>query len=71
MTHLCHAKGCTKKVPPRMFMCREHWYMLPRHMRDAVWAAYVPGQENRKDPTKKYIEIAHAAIEHIAEMEGK
>ena len=69
--HLCHARGCETHVPPKMFMCRKHWYMLPKATRDAVWAAYVPGQENRKDPTLKYLEIVHAAIEVVADKEGR
>jgi hypothetical protein len=68
--HTCHAKGCNAKVPPRMFMCRRHWYMLPKATRDAVWAAYVPGQERRKDPSAEYLDVAHRAIEWLARHEA-
>ena len=69
--HLCHAKGCTTPVPPRMFMCRTHWYMLPKATRDAVWAAYVPGQERRKDPSPEYLQVVREAIRWLAAKEGK
>jgi hypothetical protein len=44
--------------------------MLPLAMRDAIWAAYVPGQEKYKDPTDEYLALAWAAIEYVARMEG-
>ncbi len=69
--HHCHAKGCTVPVPPKMFMCRRHWYTLPKSMRDAIWAAYRPGQEVDKNPTVGYMEIAEACIDFVALKETK
>lgn len=63
--HTCHATGCEVRVPRAMFMCRRHWFMLPKPMRDAVWAAYVPGQEQRMDPTATYICVTRDAIHWI------
>jgi len=40
-------------------------------MRDAVWAAYVPGQEKRKDPTPEYLEVTRRAIEYVEELEAR
>lgn len=54
-----------------MFMCRHHWFMVPRALQREVWAEYVAGQEVRKDPTRKYLEVAKQAIEVVAEMEGR
>lgn len=69
--HTCHAMGCERVVPPAMFMCRQHWFMLPRLMRAEVWAAYVPGQEITKTPTDKYLHVAMTAIRWLAEKEGR
>lgn len=69
-THTCHAKGCDERVPPRMFMCRRHWYTLPKATRNAVWAVYVPGQEVRKDPSEEYIRVASDAVTWLARHEG-
>jgi hypothetical protein len=69
--HLCHAKDCTARVPPRMFMCLRHWRMVPVALQRRVWATYVPGQELRKDPTPGYIEAARAAIDAVAQQEGR
>jgi len=68
--HVCHAAGCRTPVHPKMFMCRPHWFRLPKPMRDAIWAAYRPGQEIRKDPSPEYIKAARAAIDHIAQLEA-
>ena len=53
-----------------MLMCKRHWYMVPSHMRNAVWATYVPGQEVTKTPTLDYLEAAMAAINAVADAEG-
>ena len=71
MSHACHATGCNIPVPPKIFMHRAHWFMLPKAMRDAIWAAYRPGQEARKDPSPEYIEAARAAVRHIEQKEGR
>jgi TRAP-type C4-dicarboxylate transport system substrate-binding protein len=53
-----------------MFMCKDHWRRLPKRYRDAVWAAYVEGQEVRKDPTPEYLDAARQAIDWIEQHGG-
>lgn len=62
--HTCHHPFCDVHVPPAMFSCRRHWFQLPKRLRDAIWAAYVPGQENRMDPSPAYLQAARAADEY-------
>lgn len=69
MSHLCHATACKAAVPPKMFMCRKHWFMVPSDLRDAIWATYRPGQETTKDPSPEYIETAREAIAAVARKE--
>lgn len=69
--HHCHARGCTIAVPPAMFMCKRHWFMLPKPMRDAIWQTYRKGQEIDKSPSAAYLDNARAAILWLAEKEGK
>ena len=71
MPHLCHAEKCTVPVPPKMLMCRPHWYRVPAHLRRAVWAEYRPGQEIDKRPTAEYLAVMRAAIESVAEKERR
>lgn len=58
MKHTCHWPGCERAVPPAMWGCLEHWFRLPKRLRDAVWAAYVPGQEITKTPSPEYLAVA-------------
>lgn len=60
--HTCHATGCVRGVPPRLFMCPKHWYALPKAKQDAIWATYESGQEIRKDPSQAYLDAARDAI---------
>jgi predicted SPOUT superfamily RNA methylase MTH1 len=53
-----------------MFMCKRHWFMLPKAMRDRVWEHYVPGQEVRKDPTEEYLFVTLECVNYVARMEG-
>ena len=48
-----------------MWGCRDHWYKLPREIRDAIWSAYQPGQERTGRPSVSYIDAARAAQEWI------
>jgi hypothetical protein len=70
MAHTCHAKGCPVPVPPKLLMCRKHWYMVPKPLRDAVWAEYRPGQEIDKQPSMAYLHVMRAAIDAVAAKEG-
>lgn len=64
--HTCHWPGCTQQVPPAMWGCRPHWFKLPKPIRDAIWAAYRPGQEKTMDPSPRYLAAAKAAQDWIA-----
>ena len=68
--HTCHAAACEAHVPPRMHMCKRHWFMVPKPLRDALWAAYRPGQERRMDPTPEYLLAAARCVHAVATKEG-
>jgi len=63
MLHHCHAHECKEEVPPRMMMCRIHWFALRKALRDAVWREYKNGQEKSKTPTARYMAVQQRAIE--------
>jgi hypothetical protein len=63
--HHCHWPGCERSVPPALWGCREHWFMLPLHLRDLIWATYKPGQEITKTPSKAYVAAAMQVQEWI------
>lgn len=64
--HDCHWPGCNKQVPPAMWGCRVHWYMLPKRLRDRIWDTYEPGQEKNMTPNRDYIQVAKEVQEWIA-----
>ena len=69
MSHTCHATGCTAHIPPKMFLCRRHWYTLPKLLRDRIWAAYRPGQCDDWRISQEYANAARDAVKFIAQYE--
>lgn len=66
--HACHWPGCKRQVRPAMWGCREHWYKLPKHLRDRIWQTYAPGQEEGKaDVSREYLDAARAVQDWILE----
>ena len=63
--HHCHWPGCRTQVPPALFMCRTHWFMLPSALRCKIWAAYRPGQEITMAPSEEYLRVAEEAQQWI------
>lgn len=57
-SHKCHWIGCPALVPPAMWGCKRHWYMLPKALRDKIWETYVIGQEVTMTPTQAYLDAA-------------
>lgn len=65
--HRCHWPDCPVEVPPAMWGCRAHWYSLPKHFRDAIWATYRPGQENDGKPSRAYVIVAQQVRDWITQ----
>ncbi len=70
MAHTCHATACTARVPASMFMCRRHWFSLPKRLQARIWATYREGQEDDKQPSHAYCEAAKECVRLIAAKEG-
>lgn len=68
--HECHWPGCPRQVPPALWGCKQHWFRLPKPLRDKIWATYVPGQEIRKDPSTAYLDAADEVQKWIREHGG-
>jgi hypothetical protein len=43
--------------------------MLPKDMRDKVWALYRPGQEKTKNPSMEYLNHAMECVKYVADKE--
>lgn len=70
-THVCHWPGCTVEVDPKMWGCKVHWFKLPEKIRNKIWGAYRPGQEQTKDPSPQYVAAVREAMEWIRDWEKK
>ena len=71
MAHHCHARGCTTNCRPEYLMCPRHWFMVPRHLANAVLNAYRPGQCDDRRPSAAWFTAADAAIAYVAVKEKK
>lgn len=71
MNHTCHATKCFEEIGAEHFMCPGHWYILPRELRAAVRAEYVPGAEVRRDRTQAYLSVTQQAIMHVERAEAE
>lgn len=40
----CPIPLCGDQIDPSRLMCRTHWYMVPKELRDRVWATWRSGQ---------------------------
>jgi hypothetical protein len=67
--HTCHAINCYTPVPPQMLMCKRHWYMVPKSIREAVWANYRVGQCDDKAPSYAWRDAAYDAILSVRKQE--
>lgn len=63
--HHCHWPGCDQQVPPAMWGCKRHWFMLPKSLRDRIWDTYEPGQEKTMNPSDEYLEVAREVQDWI------
>lgn len=52
-----------------MWGCMTHWFALPLHLRNRIWAAYQPGQEISKTPSAEYIAAANDVQAWIREQQ--
>jgi len=64
--HHCHWTGCDRQVPPAVWGCKQHWYALPKPLRDRIWRAFRPGQEIDGRPNAEYVAVAREVQAWIA-----
>ena len=72
MSRTCTAPGCISKLRAGQFLCRPHWFSLPKPLRDEVWRTWkliAPGANcDGKSPEQRLLEI-RAYREATAEAE--
>ena len=55
MKKRCPARGCSALIPRSRAFCRDHWFQIPKPLRDAIWGAH-----RRKDRTASLRNIREA-----------
>lgn len=61
-THLCAVPQCARHVHRSRLMCRKHWYVVPKAIRDQVWATWRSGQGAFSTEHKAAVVLAVAAV---------
>ena len=69
--HTCHWPKCPEQVPPAMWGCRKHWFMLPAYLRNKIWDAYQVGQEETMNPSEEYMSVMSEVQEYIKTIRTK
>jgi hypothetical protein len=54
-----------------MWGCRKHWFMLPKAIRDRIWATYEPGQETSGSQSDEYWEAYKESIRFANSVNAK
>ena len=55
----CPIPGCRDLIDPSRLMCRRHWYLVPKQIRDRVWATWRSGEGAL---SKEHLETVRMAI---------
>jgi len=45
---ICALPGCEAEIDRKMLLCKPHWYLAPKPLRDALWTAYKSGVKYRE-----------------------
>lgn len=69
--HRCPVRRCKAVVPPDRLMCKRHWYMVPKPIRDRVWATYDNGKGQMSALHLDAMEAAINAVDALEIERGK
>jgi len=58
----CPIARCGRQIDPSRLMCRSHWYMVPKELRDQVWATWRSGQGARSPEHQVAVRRAVTAV---------
>jgi hypothetical protein len=57
----CPVPGCSERINPSRLMCRPHWYLVPKPVRDRVWASWRSGSGTGSPAHQHWVRMAIAA----------
>jgi hypothetical protein len=59
----CPVPDCGDRIDASRLMCRRHWYRVPKHLRDQVWATWRSGQGTHSREHHDVVRMAIAACQ--------
>lgn len=62
----CPVPDCHAQIDPSRLMCRSHWYLVPKQIRDRVWATWRSGQGAFSTEHLETVRIAITACQPTA-----
>lgn len=62
----CPIAGCGEQIDPSRLMCRGHWYLVPKQIRDRVWATWRSGQGASSPEHQEAVRLAITACQVAA-----
>jgi hypothetical protein len=62
MSHRCPGPDCDEQVDDAMLMCRQHWYLVPPPIRNAVRRAW---KGSAGAGSTEHVRAIHAAIQSV------
>lgn len=60
----CPITKCPKRRGDDQVMCRDHWFKVPKNLRDKIWYEF---QNNRGSEAHRA--AVYAAIDHVNKLE--
>jgi len=68
--HRCPIPRCGSQIDVSRLMCRLHWYLVPKELRDQVWATWRSGQgafsSEHTDAVHEAVTAVRSAVGEIA-----
>lgn len=59
--HECPYPGCEIRVDYNMLGCKDHWFVLPRRLRNRIWKAWTAAQADGIN-MGDYLEVRAEAV---------
>jgi hypothetical protein len=57
----CPVPSCHRPIDPSRLMCRDHWYLVPKPLRDRIWATWRSGEGARERAHRDAVLLAVGA----------
>lgn len=66
----CPIEGCPNGRADKQLMCKRHWYMVPKELRDKVWLTARRMWRNEALGTQEWSEASNEAIAAVEMKEA-